>query len=83
MDSSLKSELIGHENLITSFTLIRKSCLLASCDDKGKIKLWDYRNFSCIQTIDFSDKSLIANLLDMAEIGKLGILGSRIHFIDF
>lgn len=83
MDSSLKGELIGHENLITSFTLIRKTSFLVSCDDKGKIKLWDFKNFACIQTIDFSDKAMITNLLDMVEIGKIGVLGSRIHYIDF
>ena len=57
--------------------------MLISCDDKGKIKLWDFKNFACIQTIDFSDKAIITNLLDMIEIGKIGVLGSRIHYIDF
>jgi hypothetical protein len=56
---------------------------LISCDDKGKIKLWDFKNFACIQTIDFSDKAMITNLLDMIEIGKIGVLGSRINYIDF
>ncbi len=65
MDANLKGQLIGHQNLITCFTLIKKTSLLASSDDKGKIKLWDFKNLACIQTIDFSDKAIISNLLDM------------------
>ena len=65
MDASLKGELIGHENLITCFSLIADSPMLVSADDKGKVKLWDFRNLMCLQTIDFSDKTQITNLLDM------------------
>lgn len=65
MDASMKGELIGHENLITSFSLIKDTPMLVSADDKGKVKVWDYRIFTCIQTIDFSDKTVITNLLDM------------------
>lgn len=57
--------------------------MLVSADDKGKVKIWDYRNFICLQTIDFSDKTNITNLLDMIEIGKMGIFGSRVNYIDF
>ena len=53
--------------------------MLVSADDKGKVKLWDYRNLMCLQTIDFSDKTQITNLLDMLEIGKLGVFGSRVN----
>jgi WD40 repeat protein len=81
MDASLKGELIGHENLITSFTLISNTPMLISADDKGKVKLWDFRNLICLQTIDFSDKTVITNLLDMIDIGKVGVFGSRVNFI--
>ena len=57
--------------------------MLISADDKGKVKLWDYRNYICLQTIDFSDKTVITNILDMIEIGKIGIFGSRVNYIDF
>jgi len=57
--------------------------MLVSADDKGKVKIWDYRNFICIQTVDFCDKTIITNLLDMIEIGKMGIFGSRVNYIDF
>ena len=82
-DASLKGQLIGHENLITTFTLIEDTPMLVSADDKGKLKVWDFRNFTCIQTIDFSDKTVITNLLDMIGIGKLGIFGSRVNYIEF
>lgn len=83
MDASLRGELIGHENLITCFTLIRNTPMLVSADDKGKVKLWDFRNYICLQTIDFSDKTIITNLLDMIEIGKFGVFGSRVNYIEF
>jgi len=57
--------------------------MLVSADDKGKVKLWDFRNLMCLQTIDFSDKTQITNILDMIEIGKLGVFGSRVNYIEF
>ena len=81
MDANLKGELIGHENLITCFTLVKGTGMVMSADDKGKVKLWDFRNYICLQTIDFSDKTIITNLLDMIEVGKIGIFGSRINYI--
>lgn len=57
--------------------------MLVSADDKGKVKLWDFRNYMCLQTIDFSDKTVITNLLDMIDIGKLGVFGSRVNYIEF
>lgn len=57
--------------------------MVVSADDKGKVKLWDFRTFTCLQTVDFSDKTVITNLLDMVEIGKIGVFGSRVNYIDF
>lgn len=83
MDASLKGQLVGHQNLITSFTLVKQTPMLVSADDKGKVKVWDFRIFTCLQTIDFSDKTIITNLLDMIQIGKIGVFGSRVNYIDF
>ena len=57
--------------------------MILSADDKGKIKLWDFRNYTCLQTLDFSDKTVITNLLDMIQIGKMGIFGTRVNYIQF
>ena len=40
--------------------------MVVSADDKGKIKIWNIKNFKCMQTIDFSNKVVITKLLDMA-----------------
>jgi len=40
--------------------------MVVSADDRGKVKIWNIRNFKCVQTIDFSDKVAITNILDMA-----------------
>ncbi len=55
--------------------------MLVSADDKGKVKLWDIRNYKCIQTLDFRDKTNITKLLDMMPLGKIGVFGSRINFV--
>ena len=47
-------------------TIISKSPMVVSADDKGKIKIWNIKNFKCMQTIDFSNKVVITKLLDMA-----------------
>lgn len=83
MDTSKKGELTGHESLITTFTVIKKSPMVISADDKGKVKIWDIRNYKCVQTLDFRDKTNITKLLDMIDLGKVGVLGSRINFVEF
>ena len=57
--------------------------MVVSADDKGKVKIWDIRNYKCVQTLDFKDKTNITKLLDMLELGKIGVLGSRINFVEF
>ena len=61
--------------------LVKKTPMVVSSDDKGKVKIWDIRNYKCIQTFDFRDKTIITRLLYMVEIGKVGVLGSRINFL--
>lgn len=65
LDTNKKGELTGHESLITSFMVVKKSPMVVSADDKGKVKIWDIRNFKCVQTLDFRDKTNITKLLDM------------------
>jgi WD40 repeat protein len=65
LETNLKGQLLGHENLITSFTLVKNTPMVCSSDDKGKVKIWDLRNFKCVQTLDFRDKTIITKVLDM------------------
>lgn len=62
-------------------TIISKSPMVVSADDKGKIKIWNIKNFKCMQTIDFSDKVVITKLLDMASSKKIAVVGSRITLL--
>ncbi len=39
--------------------------MVVSADDKGKIKIWNIKNYKCMQTLDFSDKIVISKVLDM------------------
>lgn len=57
--------------------------MVASADDKGKIKIWDIRSYKCIQTVDFGDQVYISRIVDLIEVGKLVFTGSRINVIDF
>ena len=57
--------------------------MVISADDKGQIKVWDIRNYKCLQTLDFGDKIIISKLLDLIDIGKFAFLGTRINLIDF
>lgn len=52
--------------------------MVASADDCGKVKIWNIRNFKCMQTLDFTDKVAIARLLDMSDDRKIAVMGSRI-----
>lgn len=81
LDTSLKGELLGHESAITCFTLIKKSPMVVSADDKGKVKVWNIRNYKCMQTIDFTDKVVITKLLDLSTENKIAALGSRITLL--
>lgn len=63
--------------------MLKKSPMVVSADDKGKVKVWDIRSLKCVQTVDFRDKTNITKLLDMIDLGKIGVLGSRINFVEF
>jgi WD40 repeat protein len=81
LDTCKRGSLTGHESLITSFIALRRSPMVVSADDKGKVKVWDIRNYKCVQTVDFRDKTNITKLLDMVELGQIGVFGSRINFV--
>lgn len=72
---------MGHESAITCFTLIKKSPMVVSADDKGKVKVWNIKNYKCMQTIDFTDKVAITKLLDLSSENKIAALGSRITLL--
>lgn len=81
LDTSLRGELLGHESAITCFTLVRRTPMVVSADDKGKVKIWNIRNLKCMQTVDFTDKVVITRLLDLSSEGKIAALGSRITLL--
>ena len=82
-DNHLASKLIGHTSMVTAIKMIEKTPMLASADDIGHIKIWDVRNFNCIQTIEFGNRVVITKLIDLFRYGKLGFIGARVSFIDF
>ena len=56
--------------------------MVVSADDRGKIKIWNIKNFKCVQTLDFSDKVIITKILDMANQKKIALVGSRIILLN-
>lgn len=83
LDTSLKGKMIGHESMVVTFVAIERTPMVVSCDDKQRVKIWDIRNFKCIQTMDMHGKSPITKLVNMIEVGKLGILGARLEVMEF
>ena len=57
--------------------------MVVSADDRGMVKVWNIRNFKCMQSIDFSDKVTITRILDMGSEQKIGLVGSRIIMLNF
>ena len=57
--------------------------MAVSVDDKGKVKVWNIRNFKCIQTLDFGDKVTIMNVLDLGKERRIALVGSRIIMLKF
>lgn len=56
--------------------------MVVSADDRGKVKIWNIKNFKCMQTLDFSDKVSIAKILDMGSEKKIALMGSRIIMLN-
>ena len=81
-DATVKGKLTGHENTVTNFVLIKKTPTVVSCDDKQKIKVWDIRNCSCVQTLDFEGKTVVTRLVSMVRIDKFAIAGGRLYMVD-
>jgi WD40 repeat protein len=65
-----------------TFVPIDKTPMIISCDDKQKIKIWDIRNYKCVQTIDFFGRTYIRGLVNMVEVGKIALLGNRIELLS-
>lgn len=81
-DATVKGKLIGHQFIVNNFILIKKTPTVVSCDDKQKIKVWDIRSCSCIQTLDFEGKTVINRLINMVRIEKFAIAGGRLYVVD-
>ena len=57
--------------------------MVVSADDRGKIKIWNIKNFKCMQTIDFTDKVTITRILDLGCENKIALIGSRIIMLSY
>lgn len=77
----MKGELTGHESAVSCMTLVPKTPMAVSADDKGKVKIWNIKNFKCMQTIDYTDKVVITKVLDMSQHRKIAVMGSRITLL--
>ncbi len=56
--------------------------MVVSADDRGKIKIWNIKNFKCMQTLDFTDKVAVTKILDMGTEKKIALMGSRIILLN-
>ena len=56
--------------------------MVVSADDRGKVKVWNLKNFKCMQTLDFGDKVSITRVLDMGAAKKIALMGSRIIMLN-
>jgi WD40 repeat protein len=70
-------------SMVTAIEILDKSPVLVSADDSGKVKLWDIRNFNCLQTFSIGSKSPIIRIIEIAECNKLCFLTSRVNLVDF
>jgi len=83
LDATLIGKLIGHLSMITAIEYIENTAMLITADDIGSLKVWDIRNFECVQTIESDRKAAISCIISAYEWDKLYFLGSRINFIRF
>lgn len=56
--------------------------MVVSADDKGKVKIWNVKNFKSMQTLDFTEKVSITKILDMGCERKIALMGSRIIMLN-
>lgn len=83
LDYDETGKLIGHNSMVTAICCIEKTPLILSADDNGAIKIWDVRNFKCVQTVDVGSKTVITKLLDVSIFSKICFIGSRVNFLKF
>ena len=63
--------------------MVKGTPMVVSADDRGKVKVWNVRNFKCMQTIDFTDKVTITRVLDLGLENRIALVGSRIIMLTF
>jgi len=83
LEHTLVGKLAGHPTAVTAVELIEKTPMVITSDDCGRIKVWDIRNLTCLQTLELETKATISRLIGIYEYGKLGFVGSRINLLEF
>ena len=83
LEHTLIGKLAGHPTAVTAVELIDKTPMIVTSDDCGRIKVWDIRNLTCLQTLELETKATISRLIGIYQYGKLGFVGSRINLLEF
>lgn len=82
-DITVSGRLIGHLSIVTAIVCVEGTPMVISSDDSGCIKTWDVRDFSCFQSIDLNSRTVINNLINLDNIGKVAFVGQRINFLSY
>jgi WD40 repeat protein len=82
-DLNTEGRLVGHVSLVSAITVIEKTPMAISCDDKGVMKIWDIRTFLCVQSINLGGKFTTNFLIHMASLNRIAFVGSRINYMEF
>ena len=82
-DANLEGNLSGHTSMISSLCIVQDSPMAITSDDGGQIKLWDIRNFNCLQTLTIGAKTVMHTLLDLSDFRRLALVGIRLYVMKF
>ena len=80
---SHKGKLEGHFSPVVMCKFICGSPMCVSADEEGNVRIWDTRNFNCLQLLPQEKKNFKMNkLLCFAKYNKFIIYGNKIIFFD-
>lgn len=76
----------GHSNTIRGIELVSGTPQLVTADTSGDVRVWDIRNFSCVQQFKVDEQEATHNIVAFASIGsrkQLLAVGRSVHIFEY
>jgi len=76
------SKLKGHNAPLRKVRIVEGTPQIVTLDEAHELKIWDIRNFLCVQTIQMETNDNTCSFVALPELKKLVVGGQRMHLFE-